>query len=255
MAPGDPLQSLLHGDPLTASLKARQAVSDVDLVALGGKLAHLFTRADLAVDALTHRGTLDKRPDLKAAFPHGNERLEFLGDRVLSLAIADLLLLRFPHEREGQLARRHASLVSARTLGEIAEAIGLREHMIAYRGAPRATPAILSDMLEALLGAVFVDSGFAAAAGVVEHLWGERLGSQHPAPRPPKTQLQEWAQGRGLALPAYRQVGREGSEHEPIFLVEVKVGDLPAAQGRGQTKRDAESAAATLMLEQLSKGN
>ena len=120
MAPGDPLQSLLHGDPLTASLKARQAVSDVDLVALGGKLGHLFTRAELAVEALTHRGTLDKRPDLKAAFPHGNERLEFLGDRVLSLAIADLLLLRFPHEREGQLARRHASLVSARTLGEIA---------------------------------------------------------------------------------------------------------------------------------------
>lgn len=167
--------------------------------------------------------------------------------------MADLLLRRFPNEREGQLARRHAALVSARTLGEIAGAVGLSEHRIAWRGAPKATPAILADMLEALLGAVFLDSGFAAAGQVIERLWGERLGSQHPAPRPPKTQLQEWAQGRGLALPSYKQIGREGSEHEPVFLVEVKVGNLPPARGRGQTKREAESAAASLMLEQLAQ--
>jgi ribonuclease-3 len=253
MANRNPLQPLLHGDPLKVGPLKDGASNpgDVDLAALGGRLGYSFVRAELAVEALTHRGTLDKRPDLKAAYPHGNERLEFLGDRVLSLAMSDLLLRRFPDEREGQLARRHASLVSARTLGEIAEAIALREHRIAFRGAPKATPAILSDMLEALLGAIFLDAGFAAAAGVVEHLWGDRLGSQHPAPRPPKTQLQEWAQGRGLPLPEYKQVGREGSEHEPVFLVKVTVGALPAAQGRGQTKRDAESAAATLMLEQL----
>ena len=170
-------------------------------------------------------------------------------------ATADLLLRRFPNEREGQLARRHAALVSARTLGEIAEAIGLKDHRIAYRGAPKATPTILADMLEALLGAIFLDAGFEAAAAVIERLWGERLGSQHPAPRPPKTQLQEWAQGRGLALPSYRQVGREGTEHEPVFLVEVTVGKLPPAQGRGLTKREAESAAASLMLEKLSSGS
>jgi len=228
-----PDRPLLHGNPL--------------------RLDHTFARPELLAEALTHRSALDRQPDLKAAFPHGNERLEFLGDRVLSLAMADLLLRRFPHEREGQLARRHAALVSARTLGEIAEAIGLRDHRIAWRGAPKATPAILADMLEALLAAIFVDAGFAAAAAVIERLWGERLGSQHPAPRPPKTQLQEWAQGRGLALPAYKQIGREGSEHEPVFLVEVKVGTLAPARGRGSTKRDAESAAATLMLEQLSK--
>ena len=245
MAPGDPLQPLLPGHPLKPG--------DVDLASLGDRLGHTFQRAELAVEALTHRGTLDKRPDLKAAFPHGNERLEFLGDRVLSLAMADLLLRRFPNEREGQLARRHAALVSARTLGEIAGAVGLSEHRIAWRGAPKATPAILADMLEALLGAVFLDSGFAAAGQVIERPWGERLGSQHPAPRPPKTQLQEWAQGRGLALPSYKQIGREGSEHEPVFLVEVKVGNLPPAQGRGQTKREAESAAASLMLEQLAQ--
>ena len=247
MAAGDQVQPLLHGDPLKAK--------DVDLAALAVKLGHDFTRSELAVEALTHRGTLDRRPDLKAAFPYGNERLEFLGDRVLSLAMADLLLRRFPGEREGQLARRHAALVSARTLGEIARAIGLGDHRIVYRGAPPATAAILADMLEALLGAIFLDAGFETAARAVERLWGERLGSHNPAPRPPKTQLQEWAQGRGLALPSYRQIGREGSEHEPVFLVEVRVGTLPPAQGRGQTKREAESAAATGLLEQLSKGS
>src|SRR5258707_10246425 len=108
-------------------------------------------------------------------------------------------------------------------------------------------------MLEALRGAIFLDAGFEAAAQAIEHLWDERVGSHNPAPRPPKTQLQEWAQARGLALPAYRQVGREGFEHEPVFLVEVTVGKLPAAQGRGLTKRDAESAAASAMLEQMSK--
>ena len=245
MAAGNPLQPLLHGDPLKSV--------DVDLAALTGKVGYAFARAELAVEALTHRGALDRRPELKAAFPHGNERLEFLGDRVLSLAMADLLLRRFPHEREGQLARRHASLVSARTLGEIAQTVGLGDHLIASRGAPPATPAILADMLEALLGAIFLDGGFEPAAHAVERLWGERLGSHNPAPRPPKTQLQEWAQGRGLSLPAYRQVGREGAEHEPVFLVEVQVGTLPVAQGRGQTKRDAESAAAAALLERLNR--
>jgi ribonuclease-3 len=245
MAAGDQVQPLLHGDPL----KPRE----VDLAALAAKLGHDFARPELAVEALTHRGTLDRRPDLKAAFPYGNERLEFLGDRVLSLAMADLLLRRFPGEREGQLARRHAALVSARTLGEIADAIALKDHRIAYKGAPAATPAILADMLEALLGAVFLDVGFEVAAGVIERLWGQRIGSQSPVQRPPKMQLQEWAQGRGLALPAYRQVSRRGTEHEPVFLVEVKVGSLTPTQGSGRTKREAESAAASLMLEQLSK--
>jgi ribonuclease-3 len=245
MAAGHPLESLLHGDPLRSA--------DVDLAALAGKLGHAFARPELAVEALTHRGSLDRRPDLKAAFPYGNERLEFLGDRVLSLAMADFLLRRFPHEREGQLARRHASLVSARTLAEIAVEIGLAEHVIGARGASAVTPTILSDMLEALLAAIFLDAGFEVAAGAIERLWGERLGSHNPAPRPPKTQLQEWAQARGLALPRYRQVAREGSEHEPLFVVEVRVGDLPVAEGRGPTKREAESVAASALLDHLNQ--
>lgn len=243
MAGGNSVQSLLHGDPLSEA--------DVDFEALTGRLGHAFTRRELAVEALTHRGALGRRPDLKAAFPYGNERLEFLGDRVLSLAMADLLLRRFPDEAEGKLARRHAALVSTRTLDEIVHANGLNDHLIAYRGAPSATPALLADMMEALLGAIFVDAGFAVAAATVERLWGERLGSHNPAPRPPKMQLQEWAQARGLALPVYRQVGREGFEHEPMFLVEVRVGAVPPVQGRGRTKREAESEAARLLIEGL----
>jgi len=243
MARSGSIQSFFHGDPLIQT--------DVDFEALAGKLGHAFARRDLAVEALTHRGALDRRPDLKAAFPYGYERLEFLGDRVLSLAMADLLLRRFPGEAEGQLARRHAALVSTRSLNEIARANGLSDHLIAYRGAPPATPALLADMMEALLGAIFVDAGFSVAAATVERLWGERLGSHNPAPRPSKMQLQEWAQARGLALPAYRQVGREGLEHEPIFVVEVRVGTVPPVQGRGRTKRDAESEAARLLIEGL----
>src|SRR5258707_10544705 len=112
MAAGHPMESILHGHPLKPS--------DVDLAALAGKVGHAFTRVELAVEALTHRGTLDRRPDLKAAFPHGNERLEFLGDRVLSLAMADLLLRRFSLGGGGPGARRPAAPVRAPTPGAVA---------------------------------------------------------------------------------------------------------------------------------------
>ena len=195
MAAGHPLRPLLHGDPLNAT--------DVDLAALAGKIGHTFGRAELVAEALTHRSALDRRSDLKAAFPHGNERLEFLGDRVLSLAVADLLLRRFPQEREGELARRHAALVRAETLVEIATTIGLGADIRlgdSERGQGEAVrPTILADALEAVLGAVFLDAGLAAAAACVERLWGERLTSQAAAPRDPKTALQEWAQARRLA--------------------------------------------------------
>ncbi len=245
MARGDPLQSLLHGDPLTPAA--------VDLGALAQGLGHRFARAELAVEALTHRSALDRRPELKAAYPHGNERLEFLGDRVLSLAMADLLLRRFPHEREGDLARRHAALVQAATLIDIARATGLGSH-IALSDSERQTgevrPAILADAFEALLGAIYLDAGFEEAARCIELLWGERLNSE-TAPRDPKTTLQEWAQARRLALPSYREVGREGPAHAPLFVVEVTIKGRDPARGRGGSKREAERLAAQSLLDQL----
>jgi len=245
MAAGDPLQPLLHGDPLKPG--------DATLAALAKGIGHAFARPELAAEALTHRSALDRQPALKAAFPNGNERLEFLGDRVLSLAMANLLLRNFPQEREGELARRHNALVSAGTLVEVAEAIGLGQHVV--RGASErgedVKPAILSDAFEALLGAIFLDAGFEAAAVVIERLFGDRLAAQLTAPRDPKTELQEWAQARRLPLPKYREVGREGPVHAPVFVVEVTVKGQDPAQGRGGAKREAERLAAAALLERL----
>jgi ribonuclease-3 len=233
MAAGDPLQPLLHGDPL--------------------RIGHHFAHPELLAEALTHRSALDRQPDLKATFPHGNERLEFLGDRVLSLAMADLLLRRFPHEREGDLARRYAALVSAATLAEIAGEIELGAHIRLSDSETQAAvrPTILADSLEAVLGAVFLDAGFAAAATCVEQLWGERLSATLAAPRDAKTTLQEWAQARRLPLPDYREVGREGPAHAPVFVVDVAIKGQEPTRGRAGSKREAERLAAAALLERL----
>jgi ribonuclease-3 len=249
MARGDPLQPLLHGHPLTPG--------DVDLSALSERIGHVFGRPELAAEALIHRSALDRQSELKAAFPHGNERLEFLGDRVLSLAMADLLLRRFPHEREGGLARRHAALVRAEALAAIAGSIGLGalirlgESERAHKGGVRRN--ILADALEALLGAVYLDAGFDAAAGCIEALWSERLEGQAVAPRDAKTALQEWAQARRLPLPIYREIGREGPAHAPVFVVDVAIKGHEPGRGRGGSKREAERLAAVALLERLDR--
>jgi ribonuclease III len=245
MAASNSLQPLLPGDPLRPD--------DATLAALAKGIGHAFARPELAAEALTHRSALDRQPALKAALPNGNERLEFLGDRVLSLAMADLLLRLFPQEKEGSLARRHNALVSAGTLAEVAEAIGLGRHVVlgASEKGNGVKPAILADAFEALLGAIFLDAGFAVAAGVVERLFGERLAAQRTAPRDPKTELQEWAQARRLPLPKYREVGREGPVHAPVFVVDVIVKGQDPAQGRGGSKREAERFAAAMLLERL----
>ena len=249
MARGDTLEPLLQGNPLNST--------DVDLTALWKGVGHVFARAEFASEALTHRSALDRRPELKAAFPNGNERLEFLGDRVLSLAMADLLLRRFPNEREGELARRHASLVRAETLVEIATDIGLGDYL-RLGDSERAhgqsvKPNIVADALEALLGAVFLDAGLEAAAASVELMWGDRLSSRAVAPRDPKTALQEWAQARRLPLPAYPEIDREGPPHAPVFVVDVALKGHDPARGQGGSKREAERLAAMALLERLDR--
>jgi ribonuclease III len=245
MARGDSFQPLLHGNPLT---------SDADLAA---GIGHAFARAELLAEALTHRSALDRQPELKATFPNGNERLEFLGDRVLSLAMSDLLLRHFPHEREGELARRHAALVKAVTLVEIAEEIGIARHIrlgdSEKAGDGRVKPTILADAVEALLGAVFLDAGFDKASASVARLWGRRVDEHLSAPRDAKTTLQEWAQARRLPLPDYREVGREGPPHAPVFVVDVTVKGYEPGRGRGGSKREAERLAATVLLERVEK--
>jgi ribonuclease-3 len=239
MAGGDPLQPLLPGDPLK--------LAPLDL-------GHDFGRPELLAEALTHRSALDRQPELKAAFPNGNERLEFLGDRVLSLAMADLLLHRFPHEREGELARRYSALVQAATLVEIAEAIGLGAALNlgeSERQSGTVRPTILADAMEAVLGALFLDAGFSVAAATIERLWGERLSANLAAPSDAKTTLQEWAQARRLPLPSSREVGREGPPHAPVFVVDVAIKGHEPGRGRAGSKREAERLAAAALLERL----
>jgi ribonuclease-3 len=254
MAEFDPSQPLLHGHPLNSGpLKE----GDVDLALLAESIGHAFTNAELAAEALTHRSALDRNPELKARFPNGNERLEFLGDRVLSLSMVDLLMRRFPHEREGELARRFNGLVSAGALVEIADEVELSRLVRlgdSEKGADGKVRAnILADAVEALLGAVFLDAGFDAAAAVITRLWGERIDEHASAPRDAKTTLQEWAQARRLPLPDYREVGREGPAHAPVFVVDVSIKGQEPARGRAGNKREAERLAAVALLERLDK--
>jgi ribonuclease III len=219
---------------------------------LSALMGHAFARPELLSQALTHPSMQQHRRS------HGSdpyERLEFLGDRVLGLVVAEMLFTRFPDEAEGALARRHAALVRREAVARIASEIGLGRHLVLAKGEAdaggRANPGILADACEAVIGALYADAGFAVAAAFVRSRWEPMMEEALAPPKDAKTGLQEWAQGRGLALPRYQVLGQEGPPHEPIFLMEVSVEGVGSAVGRGASKRVAEQAAAGLLLEQV----
>lgn len=186
-----------------------------------------------------------------------NERLEFIGDRVLGLLVAEWLLERFPDEQEGELGRRHAHLVSRDALAPIAERLGLAN---ALRLAPDASQNgvgalanVLADALEALLGAVHLDAGLDAARRVVRLHWQDAMHVLVEPPKDAKTALQEWLLARGLGLPDYVEAGRDGPSHAPRFLVEARSGGL-AGTGEASSKRVAERLAAADLLARLVAG-
>lgn len=205
---------------------------------------------------------IEGSPRLDAALTHSStgadanyERLEFLGDRVLGLVMAEILYNAFPGESEGGLAKRHAALVQGKTLADIAREIDLGSVMI-LSAAERASGGaanenILSDGLEALIGALYLDEGLDFCRGAIERLWGGRVKVMNEAPQDPKTALQEWAQGRGLPLPAYELVKREGPDHAPAFEVKVAVNGFAPQAARGPSIRAAEKEAARLLLLKL----
>lgn len=186
------------------------------------------------------------------------ERLEFLGDRVLGLVIADQLLERFPREREGEIARRHVQLVRKETLAEVARALDIGAYLVLSRGeeevGARQSESILADVMEAILGALYLDGGLEAARGVVVKHWTPLLEADLEPPRDPKTTLQEWAQARQHGLPSYAVIGQEGPPHAPEFTIQVTVAEFPARTAKGRSKRHAEQAAASLLLEDLNAG-
>ncbi|MGE4529186.1 MAG: ribonuclease III [Rhodospirillaceae bacterium] len=229
-----------------------------DFAALQSRLGHAFADASLLRAALTHPSLASARGKAARA-PSPYERLEFLGDRVVGLAVAEMLWRRFPDEPEGDLSRRFTALVCQETIAEIALELGLDREILLCEGTAkengRANPSILSDACEAVLGAVFADAGFDAARAIAERLWGERIARVSRPPRDAKTALQEWAQGRGLPLPAYTVMDRTGPSHAPIFRIRVAVAETGEAEGEGTSKRIAEQAAATVLLDLIADMN
>lgn len=212
------------------------------------KTGYTFKDKSLLRRALTHTSAVRTSLD-------SNERLEFLGDRVMNMLVAELLCEAFPKEREGDLAKRHTNLVCAPTLALIADDIALPGELNlstseASSGGAQKTN-IVSDALEALVAAIYLDGGLGAARDFVRAHWMSHLESSPKPPQDSKSKLQEWAQGRGLPLPLYDIVERSGPDHAPVFTVTVAVEGHGDASGQGASKRDAEKAAAEKMLEQI----
>ena len=211
------------------------------------RIGHGFAEKSLLDSALTHISALSGKS--RAA---SYQRLEFLGDHVLGLVVSDMLFRAFPKADEGDLSRRLADLVRRETCADVARSLDLGAAI--KLGASEANAggrrrlAILADVCEALIGAVFIDGGYPAAATMIERLWSERMRTPARPLRDAKTVLQEWAQGRGLPTPSYREVERTGPHHDPEFRVAVALPDLKPAEGVGRSKRAAEQAAAAAML-------
>jgi len=227
---------------------------------LAQTIGHVFSRPALLAEALTHPSAVTpaRGKGRRRAAQRHYERLEFLGDRVLGLVIADLLWHRFESEPEGHMTRRLADLVRREAVARVALEIGLDHHLVlspseAAAGAAR-NPSILADVCEAVIAAIYLDGGLPAAAAFIARWWEPLIGGMTGPPRDPKTRLQEWAQARGLGLPAYRLVAMEGPDHAPRFTVAASVAQSEEASATASSKRAAEAEAAAALLEQLAAG-
>ena len=220
---------------------------DRDLQPFTERLGYAFQDPARLHMALTHSSARVGTPDAM-----DNERLEFLGDRVLGLAIAEQLSEMFPEASEGDLARRFNRLVRKETCAAVAQDLDLGRYVIMSCGEEdsggRGKTTILGNACEAILGAVFLDGGFDAARSIIRELWGPYMRSAEAVPADAKSALQEWAQGRGLPLPRYIEVSRQGPDHAPHFTAEVQISGLESARGDGRNKRVAEQTAASVML-------
>jgi ribonuclease-3 len=221
-------------------------------VGLVDLLGYHFHEPKLLDQALTHPSL---QPGSAGRGPY--ERLEFLGDRVLGLVVAEMLYNRFPGENEGALARRHAALVRRESLARIAQQINLGPALSLSRSEEetggRNNMGTLADACEAVLGAMYADGGLAPVAALINRLWTPLMAEMAAPPKDAKTALQEWAQARALGLPSYSTLAVDGPPHNPDFLIGVEIEGVAKASGRGPSKRAAEQTAAANLLEQLNK--
>jgi ribonuclease-3 len=224
----------------------------IELSDLEARLGYRFRNPDLASLALSH---------LSAQMPGGGraqsyQRLEFLGDRVLGMVVAAQLYAGFPQASEGELSMRLAKLVRRETCAEIAVEWDVGPHVRLglgeARGGGRKKAAILSDVCESLIGAVFVDGGFEAARDLILRAWGPRMTADAEPARDAKTAVQEWAQARGLAAPRYEEAARSGPPHAPLFVMRVVLQGYEPETGEATSKRAAEQAAAQAFFDRWS---
>lgn len=248
MAVRDPLEPAAQTRPLTRRPEMSQCFEAI--------LGHTFQRPALLQEALTHRSAVQGNGAPRGGRRNpSNERLEFIGDRVLGLIIAEWLAERFPREQEGELGRRLAYLVSQPVLASVADTVGLAAALSVAPGEARAGVArlatVLADALEAALGALYLDGGLNAARTFVRSAWLEAMTEQAEPPKDAKSALQELAHKRGTDAPVYEVTARSGPPHAPAFTVTVTVAGIQA-DGTAGSKRAAEQLAAEALLPRLS---
>ena len=219
-----------------------------ELKAFEGRIGYRFEKAEFLSRAVTHAS-------MSSANRDDNQRLEFLGDRVLGLVMAEALLALDPGATEGMLAPRFNALVRKETCADVARAIDIgavlklgRSEMLS---GGRRKLALLGDAMEAVIAAVYLDGGFEEAKSLILRLWGDRIASVKEDARDPKTSLQEWAQARGFEPPRYVQVARKGPDHAPVFTIAAQLENGQSAEATAGSKRMAEQAAAKTLLAQL----
>lgn len=227
--------------------KARRPSAKAAAKIIEQRIGYTFADPALLATAFTHVSALKS-----ARRADSYQRLEFLGDHVLGLIVSDMLYRAFPKADEGELSKRLADLVRREACADVAKSLGLDEAIklgsVGAGAGARLRNSVLGDICEAVIGAVFLDGGYAAASQFVERNWTERMRKPVRPLRDPKTVLQEWAQGKGLPTPVYREVERTGPHHDPQFRVAVELPGLTPAEGVGGSKRAAEKLAATALL-------
>ncbi len=218
-----------------------------DVDGVSRRVGYEFSDPDVLRLALTHKSVLNDDLDAKT-----NERLEFLGDRVLGLVTAAMIHKGYPDADEGELHRRQRALIRKGTCADIAKEIGLGAHLILgnseQRSGGRSKQTILGDACEAVLAAIYLDGGLDEAAGFIERHWRPRMETADKPQRDAKSALQEWAQGQSLPPPVYEVEDRTGPDHEPLFTVRVVISGLEPMSAKGRSKRDAEQSVATIFL-------
>ena len=219
-----------------------------ELAAFSARLGYEFGKPDLLIRAVTHSSMMSPHRD-------DNQRLEFLGDRVLGLVMAEALLNADPNAPEGLLAPRYNALVRREACADVARQIDLGDVLKLGRSemksGGRRKEALLADAMEAVIAAVYQDGGFDAARAAILRLWGARISNVADDARDAKTALQEWAQGRGEVPPQYVEVARSGPDHQPIFTIEVRLASGASERATAGSKRHAEQAAAASLLEKV----